>query len=307
MAVAIPTALMMIRPATFGFNPETAESNAFQQKSDIGDIHEKAVQEFNEMVETLRSHDIEVHVFDDTLSPVKPDAVFPNNWISFHPDGKVILYPMMAATRSAERRMDIVHELMKKYQITEVIDLSYFEHERQYLEGTGSVMFDHQYKMMYASRSDRTHEAPLKKLSEITGYRYILFDAVDAEGNPIYHTNVLMTLGSDFALLCLDAIKKEDDQEIVLDSLARTGKKVIAISYSQMKAFAGNMFEVLDAQGQKYILMSDRAYQSLIPGQINVLSLNHEILAFKIPHIETAGGGSVRCMVAGICNPLLAL
>lgn len=296
---------MMVRPAAFGFNPETAASNAFQQALDTTDLQSKAIAEFEEMVATLRAHDIDVHVFDDTKFPVKPDAVFPNNWISFHPDGKVILYPMMAPTRSAERRLDIVDELKKHYKVTELIDLSYFEREQKYLEGTGSIIFDHQHKIMYASKSDRTHEEPLKKLSALINFNYLLFDAIDENGKAIYHTNVLMTLGSDFALLCLDVIKNENDQERILESLSRYGKKVIAISFNQLKAFAGNMFEVTDKQGQPYILMSERAYQSLIPGQLNALSLNHELLAFKIPVIETAGGGSVRCMVSGIHLPAL--
>ncbi len=295
---------MMIRPAAFGYNPQTAGSNAFQKETTRQNLSEIAVKEFEEMLSLLRAHDIDVHVFADTDLPTKSDAIFPNNWISFHPDGKVVLYPMMALSRSAERRLDIVEALKNKFKVTELIDLSYFEKDQKYLEGTGSVIFDHTNKLMYASRSDRTDEEPLKKLSEILDYRYILFNALDANGKAVYHTNVLMTLGSDFALLCLDAIPDED-QEVLLDCLAQTGHKVVAISFDQMGFFAGNMFEVESTAGQRFILMSDQAYRSLIPGQLNALSLHHELLAFKIPTIESAGGGSVRCMVAGIHLPTL--
>ena len=193
MQASIPKALLMIRPAAFGYNPETASSNAFQKSSNQDNLHEQALIEFDEMVETLRSHDIIVHVFEDPKNPVKPDAVFPNNWISFHPDGKVITYPMMSAIRRKERRTDIIESLKDKYLINEVIDLSEFESSELFLEGTGSVIFDHASKIMYASRSDRTHEAVLDKLSEILQYQKIIFDAVDENNQPIYHTNVIMT------------------------------------------------------------------------------------------------------------------
>jgi hypothetical protein len=304
MQSSIPQAIMMIRPAAFGYNPETASSNAFQQPIVNQNLQSAALIEFDEMVETLRAHDITVHVFEDSVSPIKPDAVFPNNWISFHPDGKVITYPMMASSRRAERRMDIIEYLNNKYAIHEVIDLSAFESSNIFLEGTGSVIFDHANHIMYASRSDRTHEIAFRRLADLTSYKSILFDAVDENNHSIYHTNVIMTLGSNFAILCLDAIKKVEDQELLLDSLAHTGHKVIAISYEQMHVFAGNMFEVLNSSGQPYILMSDQAYRALIPGQLNALSLNHEILSFKIPVIEGAGGGSVRCMLAGIHLPV---
>lgn len=302
MASQAPSSIFMVRPAAFGFNPQTAESNAFQvdDGKDANTVHQKALQEFDRMVDLLRSHDIDVHVADDTPTPVKPDAVFPNNWVSFHEDGSVMLYPMLAENRRQERRATIVETLAESFNITEITDWSDEEHNHHFLEGTGSVVFDYVNKIAYANRSPRTSEQLVNKLCAQMEYRPIVFDAVDDEGKPVYHTNVLMCIGSKFAVICLDAIHDDEDQEKILSTLAQTQHKVVAISYAQMNAFAGNMIEVSSKNGEPFVLLSERAFHSLLPGQIDAISRFAEMIPIAIPTIEKFGGGSVRCMVAGI-------
>jgi hypothetical protein len=258
--------------------------------------------EFNRMTDLLSSHEIDVRVFDDTGGD-KPDSIFPNNWISFHEDGTVVLYPMMAPSRRRERRPDIMEKITRDFKVSQVIDFTPEELNGKFLEGTGSLVFDHPNKMVYACHSPRTHPELVQQLSTRLGYNPIMFDAVDEAGKPIYHTNVLMSVGKKFALICLDAIKKETDQDIVLDNLAGTDHKIIAISYAQMRAFAGNVLEVQNRDGDPIVLMSETAFQSFLPGQINAISEFADILPIKIDAIEKYGGGSVRCMVAGIHLP----
>lgn len=301
----LPHAVLMIEPARFGFNDETASSNAFQQNV-IGssiDIAQLAIREFNQMVDLLRSHDIDVNVIKDTPEPAKPDALFPNNWISFHATGEVILYPMMAPNRRRERRPDIIDTLRADYQISAVHDLSYFEGESMFLEGTGSVVFDHVNKVIFACRSPRMHEVPLKKLASVLGYRPLVFNAVDEQGIPVYHTNVMMSVGNGFAVICLDAVHSDADQDALLNFFELSGTKVVAISYAQMRSFAGNMITVKTRSGEPMVLLSQTAFRSLIPGQINEITRHAELLPINIETIEKLGGGSVRCMVAGIHLP----
>lgn len=299
-----PSAVVMVRPMSFGFNPQTAGTNAFQNhiQDSVDSVRSKALLEFDQMVDLLRSNDIEVVVVEDTDRPEKPDAVFPNNWISFHHDGTVVLYPMLAENRRSERMNPVVREVEKHYQITKTIDLTSFERENKFLEGTGSIVFDYANKIAYASRSPRTDERILTELCEKIDFKPIVFDAVDKNDQAIYHTNVLMCIGTEFAIICLDAIKNENDQEKILDSLSATNHKVIAISYSQMKLFAGNMMEVKSKSGEQVVLLSQQAFLSLLPGQLDALSRFAEPISVDIPTIEAYGGGSVRCMIAGIFN-----
>jgi len=300
----LPHSVLMVRPASFAYNPETAGSNAFQ-RNDVqptDTISAAAVSEFDTMVDLLRSHDIEVIVIEDDPKTARPDAVFPNNWISFHEDGSAILYPMMAENRRLERREDIIDLLKVKFQINNVIDLSTYEKQNVFLEGTGSVIFDHANGKVYACLSPRTHEALVLKLAELLSYKPIVFCAVDENKTEIYHTNVMMSIGNGFAVVCLDAIP-EEDQDKLLESFSNDGIKVIAISFQQMHAFAGNMLTVKTKSGDAMLLMSETAFKSLIPGQINEMSKYAEILPIPIETIEKYGGGSVRCMVAGIHLP----
>ncbi|HEU5290637.1 MAG TPA: arginine deiminase-related protein [Cyclobacteriaceae bacterium] len=302
-----PSSVLMVRPASFGFNLQTAATNAFQSSDaeSQGDTQQKALEEFNRMVDTLLANDVDVIVINDTPEPRKPDAVFPNNWISFHHDGKIVLYPMMAENRRLERKIPVVDSIKTKFRLDQLIDLSEYEKVNQFLEGSGSVVFDYQNKIAYASRSARTHETALLDLCRKLNFKPILFDAVDETGQPIYHTNVLMCIGTKFVVVCLDAIRNDEDQETLLHSFAETGHQVIAISYEQLRLFAGNMMEVLSRSGEPLVLMSEKAFTSLLPGQLNAISKHAEPIAISIPTIEHFGGGSVRCMLAGIFNQKL--
>lgn len=299
-----PSSVLMVRPSSFGFNPQTAGTNAFQinQSASAAEVSQKALEEFDQMVDILRANDVEVVVVQDSPDPLKPDAIFPNNWISFHADGSVVLYPMMAENRRLERTIPVLDRIKSGFQLGEIVDLTTFEKKNQFLEGTGSVVFDYPNKIAYASRSARTNEAILNELCKKMGFRPVVFDAVDEAGQAIYHTNVLMCVGTRFAVICLDAIRKDEDQEFLLQSFSETHHQVISISYAQLQSFAGNMIEVLTKSGEPVVLLSEKAFQSLIPGQINALTKFVELIPVPIPTIEQYGGGSVRCMVAGIYN-----
>ncbi len=303
-----PSSVLMVRPSSFGFNPQTAITNAFQieQTESLLEVSRKALDEFNTMVDILIAHDVDVIVVDDAADPHKPDAIFPNNWISFHEDGTVILYPMLAENRRLERTIPVIEILKSKFQVSQTVDLSGFEIENQFLEGTGSVVFDYPNRIAYASRSARTHEPILKELCKKINFKPVLFDAVDEADQPIYHTNVLMCIGSKFAVICLDAIKKDEDQEILLQSFADTHHQVVAISYEQLRLFAGNMIEVRTKSDESVILVSEKAFLSLLPGQLDAISKHAELIPVSISTIEQYGGGSVRCMVAGIFLPRIA-
>lgn len=302
-----PSTILMVRPASFGYNQQTAGTNAFQQDLtlDQQEVQKFALDEFDRMVDTLLAHDVDVRVVEDSVHPEKPDAIFPNNWISFHQDGRVVLYPMLAENRRLERNVELVESLKNDFKVNEVIDLSMYESQGKYLEGTGSIIFDYVHKIAYANRSARTDEIVFNDICKKLGFTPILFNAVDESGLPIYHTNVLMCVGTKFAIVCLDAIRDDYDQEVLLDSLSKTGHQVIAISYAQMQAFAGNMIEVKTKSGEAIVLLSEAAFNSLLPGQLQGINKHAEVLPLSIPTIERFGGGSVRCMVAGIFLPKL--
>ncbi len=301
----VPHTIMLVRPAAFGFNPETAASNAFQRPAaDSSEVQRKALLEFDRVVALLAANNILTLVFEDTKIPVTTDAVFPNNWITTHEDGRIVLYPMMAPSRRHERRPDIVNKLQEKFQVNEVIDLSSYERQSKYLEGTGSMIFDHVNQIAYACRSDRTHESLFFDLCKQLEYRPILFHATDEDGLPIYHTNVMMWIGESVSGICLDSVHDEAEQDILLNQLAHTGHKVIALSYAQMNAFAGNMFEVRNASDDRFLLLSKAAFDSLLPGQKAEIEKFMHLLPADISTIEECGGGSIRCMVAGIHLPL---
>ncbi|TDQ16578.1 hypothetical protein DFQ04_2699 [Algoriphagus boseongensis] len=300
------SSILMVRPANFGFNPETAENNFYQQKDErsFEEIQALARKEFDGFVTLLRDQGVNVLVVEDTEMPVKTDAVFPNNWFSTHPDGKVILYPMYSPNRRLERRKDILEMLIVKgYNLNEIIDLSFFEESEQYLEGTGSMVLDHTAKVIYACFSQRTHPIPLDYLAKIIGYRVVGFDAVqeiNGETSAIYHTNVMMHVGSDLAVICLESIAKASERQLVQETLTKSGKKVIPITAKQKFNFAGNMLEVSNEGGEKFTVMSQAAYDSLTVGQIQSIEKYTTIISPSIPTIEKLGGGSARCMMAEI-------
>lgn len=304
-----PSSIFMIRPRAFGYNPETSASNAFQQSGNGTngneiDVSNRAQKEFDGFSEEIRAKGIEVIVFEEPENAATPDAVFPNNWISFHKDGTVILYPMMAPSRRKERRRDIIESLSTIYgfKVGRVLDLSHFEIEGKYLEGTGSIIFDHINNIAYASHSPRTSEKIFYYLCERIGYEPIMFNARDQQGKDIYHTNVLMTLGDKYALICLQSIPRKQG-EMVTDWLKNTDREVIDITFDQMASFAGNMIQLRNANDEKFLVMSQSALHCLSPDQKDRLLKYNPIIAGDIPTIEKYGGGSARCMIAGIHLP----
>lgn len=302
MTLQAPQHLLMIRPAAFGSNSETLASNAFQQTLNMSkeQVQELAVHEFDRLVALLNANAIRTVVIDDTENPEKPDAIFPNNWVSMQPDGKLVTYPMLATNRRLERREDILETIKQKFLVKETLDFSHFERKGEIVEGTGSLIFDHVNRLAYAARSPRTVEALVREICAKLGYEAIVFNATDEDGIPIYHTNVMMTIATEIAVVCLDAVKDDRDQEIMLESFARTGHKVIAISFEQMKSFAGNALEVMKGNGERVLIISETAIRSLLPGQLDAITKFVDILPVSIPIIEKYSGGSVRCMLAGI-------
>jgi hypothetical protein len=296
--------ILMIRPVNFGFNEETAASNAFQKKHTAkDDINALAQSEFDRMVNLLRANNVDVMVVDDTMEPGKPDSIFPNNWVSFHADGNIFLYPMQAENRRLERREDIIAKLEDRFAVKHVIDLSRFELEDKFLEGTGSMVLDRENKVAYACISPRTDREVLRVFCGQTGYQAITFDAVDEKAQAIYHTNVLMCIGSSFAVICMDSIPNPHEKIVIKESLVSTKKEIIEISFEQMNQFAGNMLEVKNKAGETLIVMSASAYDALDDGQKNSLQKYGRLVYADISTIENAGGGSARCMMAEVHLP----
>jgi hypothetical protein len=297
--------ILMIRPIRFGYNEQTATSNAFQNNIDLKaeEAQTNAIQEFDGFVTMLRGNGVNVIVINDTPSPHTPDSIFPNNWISFHDNGDILLYPMQAENRRLERREDIIRQLEENYSVKHVIDLSRFEAQNQFLEGTGSMVLDRVNKIAYACLSPRTDAEVLEAFSQEEGYKILLFNSVDSHNQPIYHTNVVMCIGSEFAVICLESIKVEQEKQLVINTLKGSGKEVIDISFDQMNRFAGNMLEVESTTGEKLLVMSQKAYQSLTAEQVATLSQYARLIYADLDTIETLGGGSARCMLAEIHLP----
>ena len=297
----------MIRPIAFIGNAQTAVSNYFQNlesTSSAMDAQAHALQEFELLVANLRAAGVWVDVIDDTLVPHTPDSIFPNNWVSFHSDGTVVLYPMLAENRRAERRLDIIEQLSETGLIVkQMIDLTYHESQGKFLEGTGSMVLDRVNHVAYVCVSPRTDLDVLAEFSQRLDYELVVFNARDAKGLPIYHTNVLMCVGAQFALICMDSIA-ESERFAVLESLRRTGHEIIEISPAQMHAFAGNMLELKTASGKRVIAMSQQAFDALsIEQRAKLEVLGGALIVTPIPTIEKLGGGSVRCMLAEIFLP----
>lgn len=301
----------MIRPVAFHANPLTMDSNAFM-KEDLALSESQqqaaALREFSDMCAALISAGVEVLVFQDTRAPGTPDSVFPNNWVSFHEDGTVVLYPMMAINRRTERRMDIIESLSAehRFKISRIIDLSGHEERGQFLESTGSMVFDRRNHIVYACVSPRTHLEALADFSQQLGYEVISFEAFDRGGQAVYHTNVMMSHGDGFAVICLDAITKKEQKDAVIRRLEEAGQQIIAIDFEQMEQFAGNMLELENREGEKVLVMSGRARDSLSQEQIAMLQQYATIVSTPINVIEDSAGGSVRCMLAEIFLPRAA-
>ncbi len=303
----LTSAVLMIRPVRFESNPLTAASNRFQGTSQATPEQQQdaALLEFDGLVANLREQGIDVVVVDDTPEPHTPDSIFPNNWVSFHADGRVVLYPMEADNRRTERRMDIVERIDAEfgYQVREIVDLSGHEAAGHYLEGTGSMVLDRTNRIAYACLSTRTQLDPLGDFAQRLNYDAVTFEAVDRDGVAIYHTNVLMNVGEELAVICAEAIPREDQRSAVLQRLQETGHEIIVLSYDQLDAFAGNMLELRTRSGARLVAMSRQAYDSLSDDQLQLLTKNGDVIAVPIDTIEASAGGSVRCMLAEIHLP----
>ena len=301
----------MIRPAGFESNPETAESNRFQGKTSAPPAEQQsaALEEFEALAVALEGCGISVLRFDDTTEPHTPDAIFPNNWVSFHADGSVVLYPMEAPSRRQERRPDIIDSLVSDYGYTvrQVIDLSHHEDAGHFLEGTGSMVLDRVNHIAYAGLSTRTHLDPLGEFAQRMDYDIVAFDATDKSGTPIYHTNVLMNIGEELAVICDAAISKDEQRTAVLERLTQTGHRILSLSFDQLESFAGNMLELKSESGERIITMSGHARQALSDSQREIIEKNATILSAAIDNIERSAGGSVRCMLAEVHLPLAGI
>lgn len=299
--------LLMIEPVAFGYNAETAKNNYFQVEQKEEGIQEKALAEFNNFVAQLRDHGINVITIKDTLEPHSPDSIFPNNWVSFHADGTVNLFPMFAENRRVERRQDIIEQVKTSgFQVKEVVDYAHFEKENKFLEGTGSIIFDHDHKLAYGSVSLRLDEDVFREFCANIGYIPVVFHSFQTVNDlrlPIYHTNVMMCVADQFVVICLDCIDDELERERIQEVIKSTRKEVIEISEEQMYQFAGNMLQVQNAEGTKFLIMSASARRSLTLSQISKIEGYCEIISADLDTIETNGGGSARCMLAEVFLP----
>ncbi|WP_022823392.1 citrulline utilization hydrolase CtlX [Hymenobacter norwichensis] len=298
--------VFVVRPVRFGFNVETAESNHFQHHLpglDAAAVQAQAFKEFDRLAATLRARGVRVLIFEDTPEPAKPDAVFPNNWLTLHPDGRVLLYPMCALNRRPERRPDILAALGQQFTIKEVLDYSAHEQGNRFLEGTGSILFDHEHRVAYAALSPRTDAALFQEVAAQLSYRPVAFRAYDAQGQEIYHTNVMLCIGSGFAVVCLESITDAAERAAVVASFTVTGHEIVAISLAQVACFAGNLLALRTSDEKVVLAMSQSAFDALVEPQRQTLEKYAELLPLPIPTIETIGGGSVRCMLAEVFLP----
>jgi len=295
----------MIRPVNFDYNAETAENNAFQVMSNTEGVQSKAVKEFDDFVSLLRQNKVDVTVVDDTPEPHTPDSIFPNNWISFHEDGTLLMYPMFATNRRAERKVHVLQKIYQQFHVSKQIDLSDYENEGLFLEGTGSMVLDRDNKIAYACLSPRTNIEMLNTFCKKMNYEPVTFTAVDNKDQLIYHTNVMMCVADKYVVICLDSITHKEEKRNVIETIRRTNKKIIEINFEQLNHFAGNMLQVENKNGEKLLVMSIQAYQSLTEEQLNKLNAYNRIIYSSLNTIETNGGGSARCMMAEIYLPVL--
>jgi hypothetical protein len=298
--------LLMIRPVRFGYNAQTAVNNAFQvATADQLQVQQQAILEFDAFVEKLRAAGIDVTVVQDTPEPHTPDSLFPNNWISFHTDGTIVLYPMFAENRRLERKPTVLAAIKNKFLIQQTEDMSVYENKQLYLEGTGSMVLDRDNRLAYACLSPRTNRQVLEDFCTRMNYTPVVFNSMDEKSQPIYHTNVMMCVADRYVVICLESIPDEKEKNNVIEKIKGSGKSIISIRLSQMNHFAGNMLQIENSSGEKILVMSSQAYESLSPDQINELSGFNTILHSSLHTIESNGGGSARCMMAEIHLPLL--
>ncbi len=297
----------MVRPAHFGFNAETAVNNAFQKQDDAlspAQISALALEEFDGFVDKLRAVGVDVTVAQDSDTPVKPDAIFPNNWVSFHQEGFLVTYPMFSPARGNERQDYVLQTVFERGFSAETHhQFEVFEQVSRFLEGTGSIIFDHQNRLAYACLSRRTDPGILEKLCQVLDYQPVIFHSQDQNGQDVYHTNVMMALGETFVVICLDSVQDSAERKFLEEKFRATGKEIVEISLDQMNQFAGNMLQVRNAAGETILVMSETAYRSLSPEQVAQLEGHTRLLHHDLNTIETSGGGSARCMIAEVFLP----
>ena len=298
--------LLMIQPVNFGYNAETAVNNAFQVQSSETNVQQKALKEFNDFVTVLQNNGVDVTVVRDTDLPHTPDSIFPNNWVSFHHDGTLLLYPMYAVNRRAERKEHVLEKIMEKFSVAKKIDLSSYEARNIFLEGTGSMVLDRDNRIAYACLSPRTDETILADFCRQMNYKPVVFDATDGNGQAIYHTNVLMCVADKYVVICLESIADLEQRQFVSETIIKSSKKIIAITLHQMNHFAGNMLQVENDKAEKLLVMSTQAYDSLTTEQTEILQSYNNIIHSPLTTIETNGGGSARCMMAEVYLPPLS-
>ena len=301
MDMQTTSTVFMVKPVRFGFNPQTAQSNAFQKKEGYGiQVQEAALREFLAYATLLRANGISIALAEDTQEPRTPDSIFPNNWFSTHEDGTLVLYPMAAPNRREERKGHFLEIIKKNFKVTRTVDLTHYEEEGLFLEGTGSMILDRENKIVYACRSPRTDMKVLDDFCTQLGYTPVTFESVDRNGQQIYHTNVMMCVGTAYAIVCLESIADPQGRQNVVTSLEKSGKKIIEITFDQVNKFAGNMLELRNGEGKKFLVMSATARKSLTSEQNRELSKTYRLLSPQLETIETNGGGSARCMLAEI-------
>ena len=289
--------VFMVKPVRFGYNPQTAGNNAFSRPGHENSAQENALREFTSYVALLRANKIDVVIGEDTSTPHTPDSIFPNNWFSTHEDGTMVLYPMSTLNRRHERKEELLEVIRKNFEVRRLIDLTWWENDNLYLEGTGSMVLDRENKIVYAAKSQRTSEKVLEDFCKQMCYTPVYFEAYDRQGVAIYHTNVMMSVGTAYAIVCMESIRPED-RERVRTSIMDSGKKILDISFGQLGHFAGNMLEVHNTEGRPILVMSASARKSLTTEQNRELSAHYKLLSPQLDYIETHGGGSARCMLA---------
>lgn len=296
--------VLLVRPAAFGFNAEAAKTNVFSSQSPDRDVQARALAEFEALAGKLSAAGVEVLILDDSAGPAKPDAVFPNNWLSFHADGTMVTYPMSTMPRRLERRVEHVRSLVDQagFEVRRFVDLTDHENQGRFLEGTGSLVLDRPRRIAFANLSARTDPTVIAEFERELGYETCIFDARDPGGRPIYHTNVLLSLGTRFAVLCLEAVAEQDRDRLV-DTIADSGRTIIEMSYAQLRRFGCNLLELRSTNGNPVIALSAKALQNLLPDQLRALESFGELVSADIPTIESVGGGSVRCMIAEVHLP----
>jgi hypothetical protein len=290
----------MIRPVNFMFNEQTAVNNAFQTAGNDAGTQEKAQHEFDALVDMLKKNGIDVTVINDTPEPHTPDSIFPNNWISFHDNGSIVLYPMYAENRRLERKPNVLDQLSKKFSINKTVDLTFYEKQHKYLEGTGSMVLDRDNRIAYACISPRTDMELLQKFCEEMNYKAAPFHAYDQNGSAIYHTNVMMCVADRFVVICLESINDKKEREEITSIINGSSKEIIEIDLQQMNHFAGNMLQLQNQRGKRLVVMSSQAFHSLRKEQVKELEQYNEIIHTPLDSIEKNGGGSARCMIAEV-------